>query len=114
MLVWRSTLHGYAAGYIQPERALPKRGAGKLKVLFNSMPIEFKPESVTIEVNGQAAEIPNDFVWILAGGTPPNDFLKKIGVEFGSRDVTLEASSEVKQASLEQAQIQRTMSARAE
>ena len=27
-----------------------------------------------------------------AGGVAPNDFLKKIGVEFGSRDVTLEVS----------------------
>lgn len=72
--------------------------AGKLKVLFNSSPVEFKPESVLLQVNGQIQEIPNDFVWIFAGGTPPNDFLKKIGVEFGAKDVTLEASTEVKQS----------------
>jgi hypothetical protein len=45
-------------------------------------------------------EIANDFVWIFAGGTPPNDFLRKIGVEFGMRDMTLEASREAKQAVL--------------
>ena len=28
----------------------------------------------------------------------PNDFLKKIGVGFGGRDVTLEASKEAKEA----------------
>lgn len=39
-------------------------------------------------------EIPNDFAWIFAGGTPPNAFLKKIGVGFGARDLTLEASRE--------------------
>ena len=42
----------------------------------------------------------NDFVWIFAGGTPPNDFLKKIGVGFGARDLTLEASKEAKRPKL--------------
>ena len=42
-------------------------------------------------------EIPNDFVWIFAGGTPPNDFLKKIGVAFGMHDMAIEASGEGKQ-----------------
>ena len=69
---------------------------GKVKVLFNSNPVEFKPESVVLDVNGSVQEIPNDFVWIFAGGTPPNDFLKKIGVGFGARDMTLEASREAK------------------
>ena len=72
--------------------------SGKVKVLFNSIPVEFKPESVVIEVGGQLQEIPNDFVWIFAGGTPPNDFLKKIGVGFGMRDQTQEAGKEAKQA----------------
>jgi thioredoxin reductase/ferredoxin len=72
--------------------------SGKVKVLFNSSPVEFKPNSVTINVQGQVQEIPNDFAWIFAGGTPPNDFLKKIGVAFGMRDLTLEASNEAKHA----------------
>jgi len=46
--------------------------------------------------SGIKQEISNDFVWIFAGGTPPNAFLKKIGVGFGARDMTLEASSEAK------------------
>jgi thioredoxin reductase (NADPH) len=79
--------------------------SGKLKVLFNSNPVEFKPESVVIEVNGNTQEIPNDFVWIFAGGTPPNGFLKKIGVGFGSRDVTLEASKEARNAAAERKQL---------
>jgi thioredoxin reductase (NADPH) len=72
--------------------------SGKVRVLFNSNPLEFKEESVVIEVKGASEEIPNDFVWIFAGGTPPNEFLKKIGVGFGSHDMTLEASREAKQA----------------
>lgn len=72
--------------------------SGKVKVVFNSSPVEVKPESVVLEVSGQLQEIPNDFVWVFAGGTPPNDFLKKIGVGFGMRDLTKEASNEAKQA----------------
>ena len=66
--------------------------SGKVEVLFNSSPTEFKEQSVLMEVEGQQREIPNDFVWIFAGGTPPNDFLKKIGVGFGARDMTKDGS----------------------
>jgi thioredoxin reductase/Pyruvate/2-oxoacid:ferredoxin oxidoreductase delta subunit len=76
----------------------------KLQVLFNSNPVEFKPESVILEVNGSNQEIANDYVWIFAGGTPPTAFLKKIGVGFGSRDVTLEASKAAKTAEAERKQ----------
>ena len=76
----------------------------KLRVLFNSNPLEFKPEAVILEVGGSAQEIPNDFVWIFAGGTPPNAFLKKIGVGFGSRDMTAEASQEARRANADRAQ----------
>ena len=79
--------------------------SGKLKVLFNSNPVEFKPESVLIEVRGSTQELSNDFVWIFAGGTPPTAFLKKIGVGFGSRDLTLEASKEAKKADAERKQL---------
>ena len=68
--------------------------SAKLRVLFNSNPIEFKSESVVLEMNGKKHELANDYVWIFAGGTPPYDFLKKIGVQFGMRDMTLEAGSE--------------------
>ncbi len=77
--------------------------SGKVEVLFNSNPIEFKEQSVLMEVAGEQREIPNDFVWIFAGGTPPNDFLKKIGVGFGARDMTKDASDEAKQAAAEKA-----------
>jgi thioredoxin reductase (NADPH) len=78
--------------------------SNKIKVLFNSNPVEFKPESVLLDVKGVRQEIPNDFVWIFAGGTPPNAFLKKIGVGFGEQDVTLETSKAAKQAEAERKQ----------
>ncbi len=71
---------------------------GKVSVIFNSNPVEFKPESVVLDVEGTRREIPNDFVWIFAGGVPPYDFLKKIGVQFGMRDLTAEAGKEARQA----------------
>ncbi len=71
---------------------------GKVTVLYNSQPVQFKASSVMLEVKGETREIPNDFVWIFAGGEAPNAFLKKIGVGFGSRDLTSEAGNEVKRA----------------
>lgn len=73
---------------------------GKLTVIFNSMPVEFKQNAVTFEVNGKTEELPNDFVWIFAGGEPPTAFLKKIGVQVGLRDTTVEGSKEAKQSAL--------------
>jgi thioredoxin reductase (NADPH) len=73
---------------------------GKINVIFNSMPVEFKQSSVIIDVNGQSQEVPNDFVWIFAGGEPPTAFLKKVGVRVGLRDMTAEGSSEAKQSAL--------------
>jgi thioredoxin reductase/Pyruvate/2-oxoacid:ferredoxin oxidoreductase delta subunit len=79
--------------------------SGKVRVLFNSSPIEFKPESVILDIAGQQQELPNDFVWIFAGGTPPTAFLKKVGVGFGSCDVTLETSKAAKQADAERKEL---------
>jgi thioredoxin reductase (NADPH) len=73
---------------------------GKLTVLFNSSPVEFKEKSALLDVGGKMQEIPNDFVWIFAGGTPPNAFLQKIGVGLGTRDMTLEAGNEAREATL--------------
>jgi hypothetical protein len=67
--------------------------------------VEFKPESVILDVAGQQQEFPNDFVWIFAGGTPPTAFLKKVGVGFGSCDVTLETSKAAKQADAERKEL---------
>ena len=79
--------------------------SGKVKVLFKSNPVEFKKDTVILSVNGGMQETPNDFVWIFAGGTPPNDFLRKIGIEFGMRDMTVEASNEAKQGALSKKQL---------
>jgi thioredoxin reductase (NADPH) len=67
-----------------------------VEVLFNSQPTEFHTQKAVLQVNGSTREIPNDYVWIFAGGEPPRAFLEKIGVRLGNRDMTLEASNEAK------------------
>jgi thioredoxin reductase (NADPH) len=74
---------------------------GKLKVVFNSNPREITKDTVVLEVGGSNQRIPNDYVFIFAGGEPPNVFLKKIGVGFGLRDLTSEASMEARQPAAE-------------
>ena len=56
----------------------------KIEVVFNSTPVEFREGSAFLETGGQVRELPNDFVWVFAGGTPPSDFLKAAGVAFGT------------------------------
>ena len=62
--------------------------SNKIEVLFNSMPIEFRPGTALIDAGGQLRELPNDFVWIFAGGIPPSEFLKAAGVAFGAGNTT--------------------------
>jgi putative YpdA family bacillithiol system oxidoreductase len=68
--------------------------SGRVNVLFNSIPVEINRDSVILEVAGQVQDVPNDFVWIFAGGDPPYDFLRRIGIQFGMRDMTPEADRE--------------------
>jgi thioredoxin reductase (NADPH) len=71
---------------------------GKLKAIFNSNPVEFRNDSVVLDVKGAQQTIPNDFVWIFAGGEPPTAFLKKIGVGFGDRDVVSDGARALKES----------------
>lgn len=71
---------------------------GRVNVVYNSIPTEIREQTVMLEIAGEVREIPNDFVWVFAGGTPPNDFLKKAGVQLGARDMTLEGAKEKQEA----------------
>lgn len=77
----------------------------KVDVVYNSIPTEIKEASAVLEVGGEIREIPNDFVWVFAGGTPPNDFLKKAGIQLGMHDLTAEASREADQAARDKKQL---------
>jgi putative YpdA family bacillithiol system oxidoreductase len=71
--------------------------SGKISVVFNSQPVEIRENSVILEVQGGNREIPNDFVWVFAGGTPPNAFLEKIGVQMGKVDLSSQAAAEARE-----------------
>lgn len=66
------------------------RRENQIRVVFDSVPVEFRHDSVLLSVKGQLHILPNDFVWVFAGGTTPYDFLNKIGVGLGMRDMTLD------------------------
>jgi thioredoxin reductase/ferredoxin len=70
--------------------------SGKLTVIFDSQPVEIHERLVVLEVAGKRRELPNDFVWVLAGTLPPNDFLQRIGVQLGMQDLTQSASAEAR------------------
>jgi len=70
--------------------------AGKLTVMLNSQPVEIRERSVVLDLAGTKRELPNDYVWVLAGNLPPNDFLQQVGVQLGSKDLTKEASAEAR------------------
>ena len=67
-----------------------------LEVIFNSQPVEIRDKTVMLEVGGAVREMPNDYVWVFAGGIPPNEFLTKAGIQLGQRDMTKDAQAEAK------------------
>jgi thioredoxin reductase (NADPH) len=71
---------------------------GRVRLLFNSNPVEVRPGAVVLEIQGAKREIANDYVWVFAGGEPPNEFLTKVGVAIGTRDMTEDARSEARRA----------------
>ena len=80
------------------QRIIAAMRSEKVEVLFNSKVTEINPGSAVVAVNGESREIPNDYIWIFAGGIPPYDLLRKAGVRFGDTDITSEVATEVMEA----------------
>jgi thioredoxin reductase (NADPH) len=68
---------------------------GRVNVIFNSMPAEFRNEAVVLQVEGSLRTIENKFVWIFAGGAPAYEFLKKIGIGCGVRNLGIERTEKI-------------------
>jgi putative YpdA family bacillithiol system oxidoreductase len=61
--------------------------ANKLKVIFNSDVTEITSSTIVIKEQGNIIHtLPNDFVFIFAGGELPAEFLKKIGVRLRTEE----------------------------
>lgn len=72
------------------ERINDMMKSGTVRVMFNSQVTEIRPHDVDItESNGKTSTLPNDFVFIFAGGELPSEFLKKVGVKFRTENVIL-------------------------
>jgi hypothetical protein len=69
-------------------------------VLFISNALDFKPETVVLDVSRTPQKMANDYL-DLPRWHAPTDFLKKIGVDFGMRDMTLEPSQEARRVVLD-------------
>src|SRR5712692_3078040 len=91
------------AGITASLRAIEKKlnyvtlDEGEMGRIFNSQVLDITPGAVVLEVNGSSQRIPNDCVWVFAGGEPTTAFLKKIGIGFGPLDLTSEGSKEVRE-----------------
>ena len=73
---------------------------GRLQVIRDSRVVSITEGTVRLEVGGIERELPNDYVWIFAGGLPPSDFLARIGVQVGPRDLTAEVAEEARLAAV--------------
>jgi len=56
---------------------------GRAKALFGSEVTEILEDRVRLKLGERLVELPNDFVFVFAGGEPPFAFLRQMGVRFG-------------------------------
>lgn len=70
----------------------------ELEAVFSSRPVEIRERSVVLEIGAERREVPAEYVWIFAGGTPPKQFLEKIGIGFGRQDLSAAARAEAVEA----------------
>ena len=67
------------------ELAIAANDAGKLKLVFNAETLSITEDAVMVKVGEDVRQIPNDLVYICAGGELPNGFLAKVGIEISKR-----------------------------
>lgn len=66
-------------------RIMAAQKTGKLEIIFNSNLTEIRDKEVDMDINGLVETIPNDLVYIFAGGELPIQFLKNAGIEIKKR-----------------------------
>lgn len=68
------------------ERIVKAMNNGELEVHFKSQVKEIREQdAIIVMADGETKTIPNDLVYIFAGGELPTEFLKKAGVEITTR-----------------------------
>jgi thioredoxin reductase len=79
----RDSFAGARAGVI--ERFLAAEKDGKVEVLRNAKVTGVEPDRVRLDVAGQSVERLNDVVFVMIGGTPPFELLKRCGVDLETK-----------------------------
>lgn len=64
---------------------------GRVTVLRKTNLLGVKPEGVLLDCAGKIQELKNQFVFILIGGTSPEEFLQKTGVEIVEKELSAQA-----------------------
>ncbi len=57
--------------------------AGEVRFLGESSVIRIEPDRVVLDVAGEELDLPNDQVFVFAGGIPPFKMLREMGIAFG-------------------------------
>lgn len=72
------------------ERLTRMLEAGFIEVLFDSSIAEIGADFVDVKLNEEVMRIPNDYVFVFAGGVPPFKVLRDAGIAFGGEQNQLE------------------------
>jgi thioredoxin reductase len=67
------------------ERLAAAERSRRIEVLRHARVTRIDPDRVVFDVQGVAAERPNDHVFVMIGGTPPYEVLKKSGVDLETK-----------------------------
>ena len=59
--------------------------SGKMKAVYKANLVSIAPDSVLCKVGADTQQLPNDLVYIFAGGELPTGFLQKAGIEITKR-----------------------------
>jgi thioredoxin reductase (NADPH) len=65
------------------ERIASLLASGRVERLFATEVEEIREDSVRLRTSEGRRELPNDYVFVFAGGEPPFDLLRQIGIRFG-------------------------------
>jgi thioredoxin reductase len=57
----------------------------KLKIIYNTNLVSINANDCLIQTGDKTSQVPNDLVYIFAGGELPTKFLQKAGVEIKKR-----------------------------
>lgn len=64
-------------------RIQPLLDSGGVRGLFESRVLEIRKGDVRLDAKGRELALPNDDVFVFAGGEPPFEMMRKIGIAFG-------------------------------